>query len=297
MNIERLSLDQLRVLLMVAESGSFSATARRLGRVQSAVSYSIQQLELQLGVTLFERVNNRPVLNAMGRSIVEDARVILARADSLLAKAAALSHGLESEVSLTVDVMVPFDVLARVLREFDSVYPTVRLRLQVEALGAVAVHVRERVADLGVLCSLLVPPADLTVHGVGEIKLVPVVAPEHPLAAIEGVVSGDQLTEYVQLVLTDRSDVTAGQEFSVHSPRTWRVSDLSAKLALLRAGLGFGNMPTHMVAEDLERGRLKILEVSATPRGGILLPIFLAHRADVTRGPALTWLMDRLRSM
>ena len=297
MNIERLSLDQLRVLLMVAESGSFSATARRLGRVQSAVSYSIQQLELQLGVTLFERTHNRPVLNAMGRSIVEDARVILARADSLLAKAGALSQGLETEVSITVDVMLPFDALARVLREFDAAYPTVRLRLQVEALGTVAVHVRERVADLGVLCSLLVPPTDLTVHGVGEITLVPVAAPGHPLAAIEGAISSDRLSEYIQVVLTDRSDLTAGKEFSVYSPRTWRVSDLSAKLALLRAGLGFGNMPTHMVTEDLERGRLKVLEVGATPRGGIPLPVFLAHRPDITRGPALTWLMDRLRAM
>jgi len=154
MNIERLSLDQLRVLVTTVEEGSFSAAARRLRRVQSAVTYAIQQLEQQLGVPLFDRSGYRPVLTPAGQSIVEDARVILARSDRLLAKAGALTAGLESTVSLTVDVLVPFEALAGILCEFDTAFPTVSLRLQVEALGAVAQHLYDGVAELAVLCML-----------------------------------------------------------------------------------------------------------------------------------------------
>ena len=65
--IDPLTLDQLRVLVSVAESGSFSAAARRLGRVQSAVSQSIQTMEATLGLALFDRSTRTPALTEAGR--------------------------------------------------------------------------------------------------------------------------------------------------------------------------------------------------------------------------------------
>ncbi|MCU0941619.1 MAG: LysR family transcriptional regulator, partial [Hydrogenophaga sp.] len=135
MNIERISLDQLRVLVATVNEGSFSAAARKLGRVQSAVTYTVQQLELQLGIELFDRTGYRPVLTAAGASLIEDARAVLTRADGLLAKAGAIAAGLESSLSITVDVMVPVDWLAQVLEEFDARFPGVQVQLQIEALG------------------------------------------------------------------------------------------------------------------------------------------------------------------
>lgn len=295
MNIERLSLDQLRVLVTVVEQGSFSAAARRLNRAQSAVTYTIQQLELQLGAELFDRSGYRPVLNATGRSILEDARVILKRSDSLLAKAGAMVAGLESSVSITVDVMVPFDTLARVLADFDAAFPGVQLRLQVEAMGAVAQHLYDGVADLALLCSLPFPPEDLTLLAIGNVVLVPVVAPGHPLAALHGPIDEAALREHRQIVLTDRSPLSKGRDFSVYTPLTWRVSDLGAKHALLLGGLGFGNMPTHLVEQDLAHQRLVALDLAAHPRGGDRLPVYCAHRPEQAIGPALRWLVERLR--
>lgn len=297
MNIERLSLDQLRVLVTVVEEGSFSAAARRLNRVQSAVTYTIQQLEQQLGVELFDRSGYRPALNATGRSILEDARVILKRSDSLLAKAGALVAGLESSVSITVDVMIPFDAIARVLADFDAAFPGVKLQLQVEAMGAVAQHLYDGVADLALLCSLPFPPDDLTLLAVGTVVLVPVVAPSHPLARMAGPIEDAALREHRQIVLTDRTQLSKGRDFNVYTPLTWRVSDLGAKHALLLGGLGFGNMPTHLIEQDLTQGRLAALDLAAHPRGGDRLPVYCAHRPERALGPALRWLVDRLRRL
>ena len=86
--------------------------------------------------------------------------------------------------------------------------------------------------------------------------MIMVAAREHPLATIQGVIPRTELAKHVQLVLTDRSELTAGREFSVMSPFTWRLSDLFANHALLLKGLGWGGMPMHAVKQDLLEGRL-----------------------------------------
>ena len=131
MRIGEPSLDQLRIFLAVEESGSFGGAARAMGRAISAISYGIAQMEAQLGVTLFEREGSRkPVLTEAGRGLLPEARAIADRADALLAKTKSLHAGLESDVGLVVDVMVPGEATAQVLREFRAMFPTVALRLQ-----------------------------------------------------------------------------------------------------------------------------------------------------------------------
>ena len=101
------TLDQLRVLAVVADEGSFSAAARVLGRAQSVISYTVGQLEAQLGLALFERGGRAPVLTEAGRALVADARRVGGLVQELRARALALRQGTEAEVSLAVDVMFP----------------------------------------------------------------------------------------------------------------------------------------------------------------------------------------------
>ena len=107
MNIERLSLDQLRVFAQVADSGSFLAAAKALKRAQSAVSYAISTLESQLGLPLFDRSSYRPQLTAAGIELLRDARQVLDQVDALQARAAAYAHGQELEITLALDVLFP----------------------------------------------------------------------------------------------------------------------------------------------------------------------------------------------
>jgi hypothetical protein len=79
--------------------------------------------------------------------------------------------------------------------------------------------------------------------------------PSHPLAACRGVIRREELARHVQLVLTDRSDLSHGREFGVMSPSTWRLADLFAKHAFLVSGLGWGRMPLHTVGRNIAEGR------------------------------------------
>ena len=292
MRIAEPSLDQLRIFLAVEEHGSFGGAARAMGRAVSAISYGIAQMEAQLGVALFEREGSRkPVLTEAGRGLLPEARAVADRADALLAKTRSLHAGLESDVGLVVDVMVPGEATARVLRDFRAMFPTVALRLQVEGLGAVAACLLEQSSQLAIGGPVIGDHPELERQAIGEVELVPVAAPDHPLA--QGRIAPGESREHLQLVLTDRSRLTQGREFSVLSPLSWRLGDLGAKHALLKQGIGWGNMPRPMVAEELASGALVALDLPERP--GTQYELSAIWRRDTRPGPATSWLIDSFR--
>lgn len=288
------TLDQLRVLLTIVDCGSFAAAARRLNRATSAISYAISNLEAQLGVSLFDReTTKRPQLTEAGRMVVAEARTVSSRVDGLRAKVKGLLQGLEAEVHLTLDVMLPAERVLDALRAFREAYPTVTLRLYMEALGGVTEMVRDRRASLGVSGPLSVSLDGFERIGVGAVRLIPVAAPDHPLAQA-GRNSPGAGREHTQLVLTDRSSLTSGQDFAVLGARTWRLADLGAKHMLLRGGIGWGNMPEPMVREDLASGRLVRLDMSDMRSADYHLQVI--YRRDTPPGPATSFLISRFEA-
>ena len=292
MDIGQPTLDQLRIFLAVADEGSFNAAARKLGRALSVISYGISALEAQLGITLFLREGSRrPVLTDEGRALLADARAIADEADGLIARARGMRQGLETDIGLAVDVMVPSKTVASVLHDFQEVFPTVDLRLHVEALGAVAALVLERKADLAIAGPDILDLPELERRAIGSVELVPGAAPGPPLAQIPELPPG-ATRQLVQLGLTERSALTEGRDFSVLSPRTWRLGDLGAKHALLLEGIGWGNMPRHAVAHDLELGRLVELRLPEAPP--LNYGLYALWRKDSRPGPASSWLLEAL---
>jgi len=126
------------------------------------------------------------------------------------------------------------------------------------------------------------------------IDLIPVVAPDHPMAALDGPIGPHILQQHVQLVLTDRSSLTAGRDYGVLSSRTWRLADLGAKHSMLLAGLGWGNMPSHLVQNDIAQGRLKVIRPTEFDSRAAQLVMCVARLADHRLGPAGRWMIEHL---
>ena len=292
MNLGEPTLDQLRIFIAVAEEGSFGAAGRRLSRAVSAISYGIAQLEAQLGLSVFAREGSRkPVLTPAGRGLLAEARRVIHASDAVQAKAQSLHAGLESELSVVVDVMMPGEAIAAILRDFRRMFPTVALRLNVEALGAVAECLVRQDAALAFAGPVISDHPKLDRQVIGQVELVPVAAPDHPLAAPD--IRPGQSREHLQLVLSDRSRLTQGREFSVLSPSTWRLGDLGAKHTLLKEGIGWGNMPLHQVRGDIAQGHLVLLDLPEKP--GALYPLSAMWRREHRPGPAASWLIDAMR--
>jgi DNA-binding transcriptional LysR family regulator len=243
------TLDQLRVFLTVVDAGSFAGAAIRLGRATSVISYSIANLEAQLGVTLFDRESTRkPQLTETGHAVLSEARTVSNGINGLRAKVRGLLQGLEAEIHLVLDVMLP------------------ATRVEVPGL--------ERI-------------------GVGSVELIPVAAPDHPLARARRNAPGAG-REHIQLVLTDRSPLTQGQDLGVIGTQTWRLADLGSKHMLLKEGIGWGYMPEPMVREDLKGGRLVRLDMREYRDG--FMRLHAIYRTDTPPGPAGSWLIARFEA-
>ncbi len=284
------TLDQLRIFLAIVDTGSFAGAARQMNRAVSVISYGIANLEAQLGLELFQRDGTRrPQLTVGGRAVLVEARAVAQGIDALRAKVKGLLEGLEAEVDLALDVMMPADRIGTVLRDFAWNFPTVTLKLHVEALGAITAMILARKAMIGISGPLVAGVEGVESIAAGSVPLVPVAAPDHPLARMERIAPG-VVRQYVQIVLTDRSGFTEGRDYSVLSPRTWRLADLGAKHALLREGVGWGNMPLPLVAVDLSTGALVRLAIPDHPGGTYRFAG--VWRRDTPPGPAAAWLLN-----
>ncbi|AZN95858.1 LysR family transcriptional regulator [Mesorhizobium sp. M9A.F.Ca.ET.002.03.1.2] len=286
------TLDQLQIFVAVADTGSFSAAGRKLNRAQSVISYAIANLEAQLGLKLFERDGTRePQLTDVGRATLEDARRMVGVLQRIRARVDGHRQGLEAEVAMSVDMTLPSPVLVRVLKAFEAQFPTVMLRLHIASLGLILDHVVDGQADLGV--GGILGEADVNLLRIGFISLVAAAAPNHPLALLPRPVPLEEVREHIQLVVSDQSERTRGRDYGVYAYRTWRLTDVRTKHALMREGLGWGGLPRWLIADDLASGRL--VELDLEPYSEVRSPLYAMHRADRSPKPAAAWLIDQFK--
>ncbi|TAM09073.1 MAG: LysR family transcriptional regulator [Nevskiaceae bacterium] len=291
--LDGISLDQLRAFIAAVDEGSFSAAGRKLYRVQSAVSGWIGGLEGQLGVVLFDRTTRFPKLTPEGVQLLADARGVVAGVDAMKARAKLMAGGLEAELSVVIDVFFPTVTISAAAKAFAERFPLTPLRLFVEGLGAAYQPLLDERCSLGILASLPIEFPSLVGERLGDVPLVMVAAPSHPLAKLHGRIPERELVKHVQLVLTDRSDLLVGRDYGVFSTSTWRLADLSTKYAFLKDGVGWGSMPCHMVESDIAEGKLVRLDF----RSDFALTMSTFYRASAPPGPAGRWLVDYLKAL
>lgn len=294
--IGSLTLDQLRVLTTIAETGSFSAAGRRLGRAQSAISQAVATLEDAQGVKLFDRSGFRPVLTDVGRVLVTQANAVLASAARFEAVAAGTREGIEPELAVAIDPLVPTAAFIDSLHALRGQFPFLLVSFSTEGLGGAERRLRRGDAALALCILLPSVPDDVAALPLLGIDLVPVVSPGHPLAKLDRPVTAAELEEHVQFVLSDPA-APDGPSYGIIGTRAWRFVDLARRLDFLLAGLGWCRMPEHLVAPLLADGRLVVLTIEGDPaRATGPLMIYAAHMRNRALGRAGSWLLHDLQA-
>ncbi|RIX84711.1 LysR family transcriptional regulator [Acidovorax cavernicola] len=295
--LDALTLDQLRVFVSIADRGSFRAAARSLGRAQSGLSSAIANLESELRLPLFDRSQHRPVLTEAGATLLAEARTLLIKADALRARANSFSQGVEAELRVAMDPLLPLPLLARVIRRFQEGFPSVRLSLQTSPMTATLALVLQGECDIGLTASDEQDP-HIASEALADIPgMVAVCGAGHALAHApgEGGWTAVDLSDHLQIVVADPSARSQGRSFGVLSQKTCRVSDIATKHALIVGGVGWGHLPQWMVEDDLRAGRLA--RVSLAMQHGLgprHLTIFMIRRIDRPFGPAASGLCRML---
>ena len=295
--LDALTLDQLRVFVSVADKGSFRAAAKALGRAQSGLSSAIANLEAELKVSLFDRSEHRPQLTEVGTTLLAEARSLLIKTDALRARATSFSRGVEAELNLALDPLLPLPLFAGVIRSFQAKFPSVRLEMKTAPMTSALALVLDSACDIG-LTAADEPDAHVVSEAIGEIAgMIPVCRPDHALAQPRPTARWTtvDLSDHVQIVVADPSERSQGRNFGVLSQRTCCVGDLATKHALILAGAGWGNLPQWMVEADLAAGRLAYVALAARQSAApARVPVFIIRRIDLPFGPAASGLCHML---
>lgn len=290
-----LTLDQLRILVTIADTGSFSAAGRKLHRAQSAISHTVATLESLQGVTLFDRSGHRPQLTEVGRALLGQARIVLSGAERFQALARGTREGIEPELAVAIDPLVPTAAFIDSLHALRATFPYLPVSFSTEGLRGAERRLRKAEAALAFCVLLPVVPEDIAALPLFQVNLVPVVAPDHPLAQLGRPATRADMDEHIQLVLSDPA-APDGPSYGVIGTRTWRFVELGRRLDFLLAGLGWCRMPEQLVSPLLAAERLVRLSIEDDTAPSGSLTIYAAHLRDRPLGRAGTWLLDDLRA-
>lgn len=291
-----LTPDALITMDTIARTGSFAAAARELGKVPSALTYSVRQLEDALDVLLFDRRSRQARLTAAGDELLREGRLLLQQMDAVANRVQRVASGWEAELTIAVDKAMAPHAVFDLMDAFYALKPPTRLRMRSEVMTGTWEALSTGQADLaiGVPADRVAGP-DMRQEMIGEVSFIFAVAPHHPLARAPEPLSATEIANHRIVAVADTARGLAPMTVGILPGQdVLTLPSMSAKLEAQLRGLGCGYLPEPMLRPYLEQGRLVHKQVEGPER---LIRILYAWRqAHAQPGMALTWWLHQLAS-
>jgi DNA-binding transcriptional LysR family regulator len=289
----KLTFEAFEMLDAIDRLGSFGRAANALGRVPSALTYSVRKLEEDLDTLIFDRRGYRAVLTPAGKLLLEEGRELLQRASQLQSEIAQAAKGWEPELRVALDAILPWSWLTPHLDVYFKEACPAKLRISEETLAGSWDALADGRVDLVIGATGDVPNSTLFAsQPLFDVKFIYCVSPKHPLArATEPIASAD-VSQFRAIAVADSSrrlplrttGLLSGQDRLV-------VPNMRAKIDAQIAGLGGGYLATWFAKPEIKLGTLIEKRVDAPKPESSLV---LAWRANA-RGRALAWWRERLK--
>lgn len=288
------SIDQLEAFVATVEQGSFSAAARKLNKVQSAISQHIMNIEIDCGFELFDRSSRYPKLTLQGQRLLPYARASLIQHQRLLSCAQQLEHAEFQDITLAVDEGIPMTQLSAALTAVCQQFPTLRF----ECLSASSIDIiqliKQQRATMGIMFSEVSLDDNLDFEGLGSVEFDVYVASHHALAC-ETVSHLDMLRLHRQIVIRSQSNEMSGFQ-QAHSPEVWFADSHYILLELISSGFGWGMLPKHIAQPALDNGKLIQLRSQFENLAWHANIDFIQH-PNVNHCPAHKFMRDQMRKL
>jgi len=250
--------DNLTMFIAAVDHGSFSAAARALRRVPSAVSMAIGNLEAELDLQLFDRGGREPKPTVHAQALLPQARLLVEQLHKLNIHALSLTQGLETALTLA---LVP-ELLATApwqaaLLTLSQEYPSLAVEVLTAPQADALAMVQSGRAQLALVFERYGVEPHEAFQEVAQETLVAVIAPAHPLLARvpDGQVRDADLFAERQIVVAGRDDVQVDKRIAI-SRLQWRTDSPVAALGMVTAGLGWAWLPSGFVETPLRDGQL-----------------------------------------
>ncbi|THB85948.1 LysR family transcriptional regulator [Pantoea allii] len=285
-----LTLESLRVMDAIDRRGSFAAAADELGRVPSALSYTMQKLEEELDVVLFDRSGHRTKFTNVGRMLLERGRVLLEAADKLTTDAEALARGWETHLTIVTEALVPIDALFPLVTKLADKANT-QFSLVTEVLAGAWERLEQGRADIVIAPDMhFRASTEINTRKLYTMMSVYVASADHPIHHEPEPQSEVTRVKYRGIAVADTArerPVLTVQLLDKQQRLT--VSSMDDKRRALLAGLGVATMPYSLVEQDIAEGRLRVVSPEYTRE----VDIIMAWRRD-SMGEAKSWCLREI---
>jgi len=300
-----LTPEALAMMDTIARTGSFAAAARELGKVPSALTYNVRQLEDALDVLLFDRSSRQAQLTAAGSELLHEGRRLLQELDAVANRVKRVASGWEATLSISVDDVLSSSTMFELVDAFCGVNgagecqgPATRLRLRDDVLAGTWEALVTGQVDLAIgVPGTHSNPGGIELRPLGPLSFVFCVAPHHPLAKVEDAIDHDQLVHHRAIAVADTAQrMTPMTVNLLPGQDVLTVATMRAKLEALLRGLGCGYVPEPLARPHLEAGHLVERQTAAGPNTAELFYAWRAERGPAGLGRALQWWLQQLES-
>ncbi|WP_166422959.1 LysR family transcriptional regulator [Paraglaciecola sp. 20A4] len=286
------TVDQLQAFVTAAHLGSFSSAARQLNKAQSRVSSAIANLEIDLGIELFDRTPRYPVLTELGAQMLPEAEFVLAQCQRFDSRAQfAAKHDVIS-LRITMDEALPIETTSTIFTLFGQKFPHVNLVITSGSRDDVANAVAKKRADIGLMLSSTVLPMDVEFESLGYFKKILIFGMSHPLAKFE-TVSRTQLQGHRQLVLCNRSG--EGRE-DAFSPNHWYIDSYYVICDLAVQNQGWAMVPEHIADSNWFAKHIHVRSCDQM-FSGTMLEVGVVKRNGHSMGHIEKWFIEQLKDL
>jgi DNA-binding transcriptional LysR family regulator len=259
-----MTLEQLKMLVKVAELGSLKDASEQLFKTQPAISQGLKQLETQLGLQLFNRQGYRLALTDNGKQIYQHAQRLMNEAKQIKQLASFLATGNEAAVTLAIEASYDLKRILPVLESIRHDFPHTQIILKQEYINGALEAVKSEQADLALttIDLLALQSGDYEAKKLYQGGLYNVASPalleRHPT-----LMSVEALKDEYQIVVQDSGQSSQGINYSVQTgQRCWYVNDFNTKKTLIMSGIGWGRLPEYMIENELKSKELIALKLN-----------------------------------
>lgn len=290
------STDSLIIFLEAATLGSFSAAARKLGKRQSTISEAIANLEIELGVTLFDRTHRLPNLTPIGAELLGDAQKVLNAREVFLRKASLLSEGAQLKITLAISDLYPSNGFRKLLKSIDQKAPSIRLECLIAEDDDIVTTVQKGRAHIGLLATSSFYPADIKYFTLNDpSEMILVAASDHPLSSLKHV-KPENLREYRELKIepfeqTEHKSETSFTNQETANSQPWSTSHYMVLLEMVILGYGWAQVPKWLIS-DFTPGRIRELPIAGWPKK---VPIDAIWSTQHEIEPITAWVLNLLQ--
>lgn len=288
----QLTLDSLRTLDAIDRRGSFAAAAEELSKVPSALSYSVQKLEEELDLLLFDRSGHRALLTPVGKLILERGREILLATEEMVNDARSMADGWEPEIIIGVEAIFDERRLFPLISKFESLADT-RVKIHSSVLSGTWELLDQDRVDIIIASDIGIQIAEVQTRALYSETMSYVAVPGHPIHSHDDPLSENSLSQFRAIAVADSAVNRPKRELRLFDkqPRL-TVSTLHLKIDALLGGLGLGSVPVSWVQPLLDEKKLTFIG-DGSPQE---VPLILAWK-NRQMGKAKQWFMRAITEL